>query len=203
MEGGTTALEIIVGEHKVDEKDIRHYCKKWSEKTCGVWKWTEGGTFEEQWCQKMRSRLTIWGGQKQGQKAKEKLIRQERTVGWFEGEGKDRRERERGLRKQAKVAEREKEEKREEEMTKKIQETLRREKAMIEKESESEVEGIAPPCEKQRELEQLLPYNPQFRPPIKPRRCVPAAGIYMMKETEDEDDEAWKEEMENGNPGDV
>lgn len=37
------ALEIIV----VYEKDIRHYCKKWNEKTCGVWKWPEGGTFKE------------------------------------------------------------------------------------------------------------------------------------------------------------
>lgn len=68
---------------------------------------------------------------------------------------------------------------------------------MIEKEKESKEEGIAPLCEKQRELEPPPPYNPQFQPPVKPRRCVPVAGIYMVKEVESEDEETWKKaEME-------
>lgn len=45
---GKTALEIIIEKHKSDEKDIKHYCKKWSEKTSGVWKWPKTGTFEEE-----------------------------------------------------------------------------------------------------------------------------------------------------------
>lgn len=95
MEGRKTALEIVVEKHEADKKDDRHYCKKWSEKTSGAWKWPEVGTLDEQWCQKMRDRLNIWGEQKKGPKAKAKSIKQERIVGWFEGERKERSEKER------------------------------------------------------------------------------------------------------------
>lgn len=65
--------------------------------------------------------MAIWGEKKQGEKAKEKLIKQERIIDWFEGEGEDRREGEKMLKEQAKEVEREREEKRKEELTKRIQ----------------------------------------------------------------------------------
>lgn len=203
MEGGKTALEIVIGKHLADDKDIKHYCKKWREKTCGIWKWPETGTFEEQWCQKMRDRIAIWGEQKRGQKAREKQIKQEKIAEWFYREGKDRRERERALKEQEEAEEREKEEKREREITRRIQEAVEREKVSVEKEKdgikkerEESVRESAPPWGKQRELGPPPPYNPQFWPPIKPRRNVPPAGVYVLQEREKEE-KVWEEaEME-------
>lgn len=125
---GVNPIEIIVEKHKADEKDIRHYCKKWSEKTSGVWKWPDVGTLDEQLCQKIKERITIWDEQKKGLKARTKLMKKEKVVEWFEGEGKERRENERIQKEWAKTAARKKEEERENELTKKIKEAIQEEK---------------------------------------------------------------------------
>lgn len=67
-------IERVINKHRTDEKDIRRYCKKWSEKTSGEWKWPKVGTFDEQLCQIMKERLAIWNEQEKGLRAKERCM---------------------------------------------------------------------------------------------------------------------------------
>lgn len=57
-------MEIIIEKHKQNEKHIKHYCKKLNERTSGVLKWPEVGTFDEQLCIKMKERLAVWDVEK-------------------------------------------------------------------------------------------------------------------------------------------
>lgn len=67
----------------------------------------------------MRERLAIWGEQKKGLKAREKLIKKERIVDWFAKEAKDKRGKDRMQQELAEMAERKKEEERELKLRKK------------------------------------------------------------------------------------
>lgn len=62
-------------------KDIKHYCKKWSERTSGVLKWPEVGTFAKQLYIKMKERLAAWDEQKRGGKGMDKAREKERNSG--------------------------------------------------------------------------------------------------------------------------
>ncbi|XP_053476698.1 uncharacterized protein LOC128605360 [Ictalurus furcatus] len=161
-------IERVISKHCTDEKDIRHYCKKWSEKTSGEWKWPEEGTFDEQLCQIMKERLAVWNEQKKGLRLREKYVKTEKIVDWFEEAGKEEKEKDRRQRERAEAVIRKKEEK-EASLGKKIKEAVQKEWAE------------APPS-----------YNPQYHPPARPVGSAPPAGLYMMQDLEDREDE-WKE----------
>ncbi|XP_053486096.1 uncharacterized protein LOC128610702 [Ictalurus furcatus] len=161
-------IERVISKHCTDEKDIRHYCKKWSEKTSGEWKWPEEGTLDEQLCQIMKERLAVWNEQKKGLRVREKCVKTEKIVDWFVKAGKEEKEKDRRQRERAEVVVWKKEE-REASLGKKIKEAIQKEWAE------------APPS-----------YNPQYRPPVRPVGSAPPAGLYMMQDLEDREDE-WKE----------
>lgn len=117
-------------------------------------------------------------------------MKKKKIVEWFVNEWKEEREKDRRQKEWAEMAERKKEEVRELNLTKNIKEAIQKERAEAGREAESE--GTTPPWEKQGEPGPPPPYNPQILPPLRPPRCAPPAGLYMMQGAANREEE-WKE----------
>ncbi|XP_053335814.1 glutamic acid-rich protein-like [Clarias gariepinus] len=87
-------VEIIVEQHRLLEKEIRKYMKKWHDKTKGYSnQWPTDGSFNIETCTQLRQKIISWGAEKKKKEMEEKLKLKLMIIDYFKEEGQRRQKR--------------------------------------------------------------------------------------------------------------